>query len=171
MKHKLLIKKLTILEKLATIDELTEVYNYRYFQEVLANEIYRAKRYDRDLSLMIVDLDNLKAINDTKGHTIGDKVIKGTAKILIDNIRKSNIVCRYGGDEFIIILPETNKKQTYTLAKRLRKLIKSKDCTVSIGLSSFPQDGKTLKGLFNSADRALYKAKQVKDTVSYEKEI
>ena len=171
MKHKLLIKKLTILEKLATIDELTKLYNYRYFQDVLATEIYRAKRYERELSLMIIDIDDFKSINDKKGHLAGNKVIKRIAETLIKNTRRSNVVCRYGGDEFIIILPETNKKQTLILAKRLRNLIRKHKATVSIGLSSFPQDGKTIKGLFSSADRALYKAKKKKDTVDYEKEI
>jgi len=168
MNHKLLTKKLAILEKLAVRDELTGIYNYRYFHDTLTNEMYRAKRYKRPLCLMVIDIDYFKELNDTKGHKAGDRAIKKLAETLTGYTRKSNTVCRYGGDEFVIILPETKNKDADILAKRLKKVVKQKvKVSISIGVSCFPKNGKTVNGLFNSADKALYKIKKNRD--SYER--
>lgn len=167
MRHKELLEKLAKLERLVIIDALTELYNYRYFQEAFTKEVYRAKRYARNVSLMIIDIDNFKQINDTLGHTFGNTIIKQIANILVASTRKANIVCRYGGDEFIVILPETDEKQVIRLANRLRKAILNQtEVTVSIGAGTLPKDAKTTKGLFNKTDRALYRAKEKKNKVS-----
>ncbi len=159
--HKYLVKKLANLERLASIDEMTSLYNHRYFKEAFANEIYRAKRYDRNLSLIVIDINGLKKINDELGHSFGDIAIVNVAVILYKSIRKSNIICRYGGDEFVIILPETGNEDAKLLAKRLEKktITFNGDVTISIGVSSFPKNGKTIKGLFNFADKEMYKNK------------
>lgn len=157
------MEKLNKLEKLATIDELTELYNFRYFKEVFNKEVYRAKRYDRNLSLIVIDINNFKSLNDTQGHATGNGIIKQIARLLVLNTRKSNIVCRYGGDEFVVILPETDNEQTLKLANRLRTVVAYRtSVTISLGVSTFPDNGKTTKGLFNKADRNMYKDKKDK---------
>ena len=158
--HKFLTKKLINLEQLAIIDELSGLFNYRYFLEALSSEVYRAKRYNRFLSLIVIDVNHFKIINDNKGHEEGNKLIKEIADILIKNTRKSNIVCRYGGDEFVIILPETNYNDAKKLVLRLKEVIYKKiGISISLGIASFPKNGKTVKGLFNYADREMFKNK------------
>ena len=159
--HRSLVKRLAILEKLAIIDELTGLYNHRYFKSAFSNEIYRAKRYDRPLSLIVIDINGLKKINDELGHVFGNIAIVNVAITLSRGVRKSNIVCRYGGDEFVIILPETSNKSAKLLAKRLEKKVTTfqGDVTISVGVASFPKNGKTVKGLFNFADKKMYKDK------------
>jgi len=103
------------------VDELTAVYNRRYFNEAIAQEIHRARRYGSLLSLLILDLDNFKPINDTLGHLEGDFILRKVGRLLRDNTRQTDFVCRYGGDEFAVILPETKSSEAFTLAERIRK--------------------------------------------------
>ena len=114
-----LVKQIKQLQALVIKDGLTGLYNSRYIKEILHNEIYRAKRYDRPLSLLLIDVDDFKKINDKQGHLVGDKVLKRIADILKRKLRKSDKVGRYGGDEFLIILPETTKVQAGKIAKEL----------------------------------------------------
>jgi diguanylate cyclase (GGDEF)-like protein len=102
-------------------DEVTAVHNRRYFNEVLGQEVHRARRYGKSLSLLILDLDNFKKLNDTRGHPEGDAVLRRVGRLLRDNTRQTDIVCRYGGDEFAVLLPETNGSDAYTLAERIRR--------------------------------------------------
>jgi diguanylate cyclase (GGDEF)-like protein len=102
-------------------DEVTAVHNRRYFNEVLGHEVHRARRYGSPLSLLILDLDDFKRINDTRGHVEGDAILRKVGRLLRDNTRQTDIVCRYGGDEFAVLLPETNGSDAYTLAERIRK--------------------------------------------------
>ncbi len=102
------------------IDEVTGVYNRRYFNDILAQEIHRARRYEGELSLLILDLDDFKRINDTLGHPEGDAVLRRVGRLLRDSTRQPDTVCRYGGDEFAVILPETSGPKARAMAERIR---------------------------------------------------
>ncbi|MFH2137823.1 MAG: diguanylate cyclase [Candidatus Omnitrophota bacterium] len=156
--------------KLSVVDSLTHVYNRRYFQHRLADEFERGKRYHREFCCVIVDIDNFKQVNDTYGHPTGDLVIKRVATFLRRNIRAADVLCRYGGDEFGLLLPETNTQGAIITAERLRILMAKKDLgkpecsavlTLSLGISSIVDGGAMdLDELVTQADVALYKAKQ-----------
>jgi diguanylate cyclase (GGDEF)-like protein len=159
-------------KKLSNSDELTGLANYRYFKEALKQEIDRAERYDRPLSLMILDIDDFKSCNDTFGHLAGDMVLKHISSLIKKNTRGIDLVARYGGEEFTVILPETPVDETLVVAERIRYSIdkfvfKTDDgqpinnLTVTIGLSSFPDKAKSLTELIETADTALYKGKSL----------
>lgn len=150
-------------------DGLTGVYNHRYFQEQLQHELVRARRYKRSLSLLLLDLDRFKHYNDHYGHRQGDHLLKEAAGFFDHSKRESDTVARYGGDEFAIILPETNADEALTYAKRLRAEFEVRQfggeleggaITISVGLSSFPMDAETQEELIEAADQALYRAKR-----------
>lgn len=149
------------LNQQALTDELTGIGNFRYFQNIFDAELHRADRYKRNLSLLMVDIDDFKSFNDQFGHTFGDEILKKIATTLETTIREEDIVARYGGEEFIIIAPETNKKKAKEIAERIRKAVAhlKNHVTVSIGIASFPSDGKTSKKLIEKADKALYESK------------
>ncbi|SNR87198.1 sensor domain-containing diguanylate cyclase [Desulfurobacterium atlanticum] len=149
---------------LAETDSLTGLYNRRKIFERLEEEIARCERYGNPLSVIIFDIDFFKKVNDTYGHLIGDKVLKEIAKILKSNTRKPDIAGRYGGEEFIIILPHTDTEGAIKLAEKIRKLIENhnfgigRKITISAGVTSYiPRD--TVDSLISRADQALYKAK------------
>jgi diguanylate cyclase (GGDEF)-like protein len=151
----------------ATIDPLTGCRNRRGFDELLATELARAKRHSRPLSLMIVDIDHFKRINDELGHDVGDQALKRIGNLLRSSFRVSDVACRYGGEEFAIVFPETTKSDALKLADRVRAAIEAlepnnevpRTMTVSMGVSAFPEDGEDMAELFRSADQALYLAK------------
>ena len=157
-------------KKLSTCDELTELFNYRYFNETLEKEIQRRERYNRPLTLMMIDIDNFKTTNDTFGHLVGDKVLKQAATLIKRSTRGCDLVARYGGDEFSVILPETTEEEALVVAHRIRDAIDEhtfktldgksiSDLSVTIGLSSLPDKSKDKKELMATADNALYKGK------------
>ncbi|MBI5375708.1 MAG: diguanylate cyclase [Candidatus Schekmanbacteria bacterium] len=156
-------------KNLSRKDGLTEVYNYRFFNQLLETEISRATRYNKEIALMMVDLDNFKEINDIEGHQAGDRILKHVANILIKSTRDCDQIARYGGDEFTIIMPETKKDSCLPIANRIKKEISryklelknlhSFHLTLSIGVSGFPEDGETRPELIKKADKALYFAK------------
>ncbi len=157
-------------KKLSNSDDLTGLANYRYFKEILQQEIDRAERYNRTLSLMMLDIDNFKSCNDTFGHPVGDLMLKQIASQIKKNTRGIDIVARYGGEEFTVILPETPVEEALVVAERIRDSIdkfvfetedgeKITHFTITIGLSSFPDKVKSLKELIETADSALYKGK------------
>ena len=155
------------LYELAITDGLTKLFIHRYFQNRLDSELIRAKRYNSNISLLMLDIDHFKKVNDTYGHQEGDYVLKKFAKIISDHVRKVDIAARYGGEEFAIILPETGITGAEQVAEHLRYLIekecftidgKSVPITASIGVSSW--DKVVSKEEFiEQADRALYRAK------------
>ena len=157
------------LYELATKDGMTKLYIYRHFYTLLENEIRRCSRYKRNMSLIIMDIDNFKKINDTYGHLTGDMILKRLASTLQETVRKIDIPARYGGEEFVVILPETDKKDACVIAERIRKNISQIEVkvnetqtispTVSIGVAQYTTDGKEAKDLINSADTALYYSK------------
>jgi diguanylate cyclase (GGDEF)-like protein len=155
---------------LSRIDGLTEVYNYRAFYELLDAEIARSKRHDRPLSVLMIDVDDLKSYNDALGHQAGDQILKEIAWLLKRSLRNCDFVARYGGDEFGVILVETKKADAVETAKRLSHLVQEirlqdrgisahRAVTISIGVASAPTDGEEVRELVAKADRALYEAK------------
>jgi len=150
---------------LAIKDGLTGLYTHRYFQELLNQELEKAKNYSYPLTLLMIDTDKFKQYNDTFGHPEGDKLLKNIANILTKNVRKNDYVCRYGGDEFAIILVNTKKQDGYYIAERIRQsysVLKKGDIKVSasIGIASYPDDSITKDDLIKKADEALYEAKR-----------
>lgn len=155
--------------KLATTDGLTELYNHRYFQEQMRMQIANSKRYETEFSLIILDIDFFKHFNDTFGHQAGDAVLRQVAQTLKRNVRATDIVCRYGGEEMSIILPNTEKDVAYSTAEKICKrvsdnkfrLIGDKEVTVtiSLGVATYPYDGDNASELIEAADKRLYNAK------------
>lgn len=151
-------------------DALTGLFNRRYLEEALETEIRRAARYDLPLSVNMVDIDHFKLYNDAHGHTRGDEVLRIVARRLREQTRNADIVTRYGGEEFVIILPMTTKPHARLVAEKLRSAIASTviagsaegeetGLTISVGVATFPSDSSTATGLLQAADAALYAAK------------
>ncbi len=162
-------KRVSILEEISITDALTGLYNRRHLDHRLPEEVARANRHNLDISCLIVDIDEFKNINDNFGHKKGDIALIKTGSIILDLCRETDIVCRYGGDEFFIILPETDKDGAIFLANRILKKIENKifilsniqkQLTVSIGLSyKLPKESKSPQLMLEQADTSLYKAK------------
>jgi diguanylate cyclase (GGDEF)-like protein len=159
------------IKRLTTIDALTPAFNHRYFQEALGKEIHRHSRTSHEFALAMIDIDNFKRCNDTFGHPIGDEILKGLVEELMNNARDSDIVSRYGGEEFAIIFADTPASSARDAANRLRELIERREMrmpgigrtlriTVSIGVAIYPHDGTNSADLVSRADAALYFAKK-----------
>ena len=158
------------INEMATRDGLTGLYNHRYFQEKLGEELIKAERYNKDLSLALLDVDHFKKFNDNYGHQEGDKVLRTVSQIIQTTVRnKVDTVARYGGEEFAVILPEADANVGRELAERIRKNVDSYlfenngktlyRVTISIGIASYPFDARDQKTLIQLADQALYGAK------------
>ncbi|OGQ28429.1 MAG: hypothetical protein A3D29_04205, partial [Deltaproteobacteria bacterium RIFCSPHIGHO2_02_FULL_42_44] len=155
---------------LAITDSLTRLYNHNFFYRRLDEEFSRSVRYETPLSVIMIDLDNFKKINDTYGHRVGDLVLKEIADIIKKLVRKTDIVARYGGEEFAVILPHTNLKGAEEEAERIREAVSShayaglarEILTMSLGVASYPCENSVLNSgdLVNLADTALYEAKR-----------
>ncbi|MBV8517597.1 MAG: diguanylate cyclase [Acidobacteria bacterium] len=158
------------LELLSITDGLTKLHNHRHFQDELARTFDEAQRYQRPLSLAMIDLDFFKKINDTHGHAVGDDVLKRAAAMFRGSVRSTDLVARYGGEEFAVMMPETPLADGIAFAEKIRKLVESGPIdtqvgpvpvTVSIGIASVPHTRiHTAKELIVSADKALYRAKK-----------
>jgi two-component system cell cycle response regulator len=159
-------------KRLSQLDGLTEVYNRRTFEELLSAEISRSDRFRRPVSLLMIDLDNMKIVNDRFGHQVGDEVLKDAAWRLKRSVRNCDVVARYGGDEFVVILVETGKTDAMTTANRLNRLMRARAeeaaahrgngnerMTISVGVASYPTDARARDELVRKADQALYEAK------------
>lgn len=157
------------LYKLAITDGLTKLFIRRHFEYMLENEVRRSQRYKHNMTLLMMDIDNFKSINDTYGHQVGDEMLKQIAEVIINMVRKIDMPSRYGGEEFAIILPETHKDNSKKIAERLRKkisgiVLKTKDNieispTISIGIAGYPVDADDKDDVVGFADKALYFAK------------
>lgn len=156
--------------KLATTDGLTGLYNHRYFQEQMLNTLEHSKRYETEFSLIIIDIDYFKKFNDSFGHQCGDRVLRHVAQTLKRNVRATDIVCRYGGEEMSIILPNIGYQDAIFTAEKLCKTIaeqnihtnndKTAKVTISLGVATYPKDAQTTQDLIKIADDRLYKAKE-----------
>jgi diguanylate cyclase (GGDEF)-like protein len=149
---------------------MTALFNFRAFQTQLDEEMKRAARYERPLSLIIVDLDGFKQVNDRYGHPAGDKLLEGVASILRANVRQTDLPARYGGEEFVVICPETDHDEAMVVAERIRKAVEAarfrlvadetSAITCSAGVATFPNDAPDGQSLVQAADSALYRAKK-----------
>jgi diguanylate cyclase (GGDEF)-like protein len=170
MDRRALLDSESRLQALAVRDSLTGLYNRRYMEETLDREISRALREKRSLGVIMADVDGFKQINDTFGHALGDAVLCRVADTLFRHTRKSDVVCRFGGDEFILILPECALEDAVLRAQALRRLTEETSfmfdaadvgrVSLSMGVSSLPDHGATAAELISAADKALYAAKQ-----------
>ncbi len=159
------------LERKAEIDSKTELFNARYFTQALDDEIVRSKRFKRPLAIIMADLDLLRNINNTYGHLAGDVVLQGIARILQEMTRDFDVVSRFGGEEFAVMLPETTAKDAYVVAERIRKIIEATEfeittsvkpirATMSFGIAELTNNKQTIDNLIHNADTALYQAKE-----------
>jgi len=156
-------------EELTITDDMTSLYNSRYLHMLLDSEILRSKRYKKNFSMIFFDLDKFKDVNDTHGHIYGSTLLKETGELLLKNLRNVDIATRYGGDEFVVILPETAKQNAIFVAERLREAISNHiflqerglevRFTASFGVATFPDDAGTKEELIKLADEAMYKIK------------
>ena len=157
------------IQELTVTDDLTKLYNSRYLYRFLDYEVERAKRYDNHVAMIFIDLDRFKNVNDTYGHLNGSKLLAEAAKIISSGLRKVDMACRYGGDEFLIVMPQVSKKQAYQAAEKLRASINKHaflkedglnlHITASFGVAAIPDDAKDATELIQLADQAMYRVK------------
>ncbi len=153
------------LEEMSQKDYLTGIYNRRFVEDFLSAEIKRADRYGRPLSVILFDIDDFKKVNDTFGHDVGDEVLKGVVKRTLSCLRSTDVMGRWGGEEFLIVLPETDLEGATVLAERIRKAVEDREfekagrVTVSLGVADYKK-GESVFDLVRRVDRALYRAKE-----------
>ena len=159
----------TKVEDLTVTDELTDLYNSRFFNQALDYEVEKATRYNYCLSMIFMDMDYFKTINDNHGHLCGSTLLKEVGEIIKVSIRNIDFACRYGGDEFVILMPETPKNMAQMVAERVRNKINENiflkeqgvNChvTASFGVATFPDDASTRTELIDLTDKAMYSIK------------
>jgi diguanylate cyclase (GGDEF)-like protein len=157
-------------ERLCQIDDLTQLYNSRYLHQVLESEVRRSRRYKIPISVIFLDLDGFKLVNDMNGHLCGSATLTEVANLMMGLVRDTDIVARYGGDEFVIVLPETPAERAVTIAERIRKQIEAHVfrgggdseiyLTASFGVASYPEHASSPAALIRCADKAMYMAKE-----------
>ncbi|HYA24646.1 MAG TPA: diguanylate cyclase [Terriglobales bacterium] len=154
-------------KQLAYLDGLTGIFNRRYFEMRIAQEIERARRFNCGLGVVMIDIDQFKRLNDEFGHLLGDEVLRQVSSILHQQVRKIDVVCRYGGEEFAILLSQTGPQQSLAVAEKLRRIVETwqfpgvpRPVTISAGAANYPEHGSTRDELVKAADAGLYAAKQ-----------
>lgn len=158
------------LRELSITDSLTGLFNRRYFEERFFEELHRSERHSLTFSLAMIDIDDFKVFNDSEGHLAGDEILKNIANITKECLRVSDVLARFGGEEFTVIMPQTDKDEAFLVAERIRQSIKEQipkfwssfpkdNITVTIGIAAYPYDGKEIKEIIRCADKALYKGK------------
>ncbi len=164
------------LHHLAYHDNLTGLYNHRYFHDQLRSEFERARRYGRHLSVIMLDVNGFKEVNDRYGHLAGDELLSFLGRLLAENVRSCDTAARYGGDEFVLILPETDAEAAGSIATKIRQMVSRRRdwgagilvdvaLEVSTGVGTYPDDAKSSEELLARADRALYASRQRRGTV------
>lgn len=154
-------------KQLAYLDGLTGIFNRRFFELRISEEIERARRYATGMAVIMADIDQFKRLNDEFGHLLGDEVLRQVSSIFHQQVRKIDVVCRYGGEEFAILLTQTNAQQAFTIAEKLRRQVEHwqfpgvpRSITISAGVAAFPSHGRTRDEIVRAADNGLYTAKQ-----------
>jgi diguanylate cyclase (GGDEF)-like protein len=156
-------------QEMATLDGLTKVFTRRYWFQRGNEEIERSRKFKYDLTCLMIDVDKFKDFNDTYGHLVGDAILAAVAKVVRDNIRQIDLLGKYGGEEFCVILTETDAQGAQFVAERIRQALQDTSVqaydeilrvTISIGIAAFPHDGRDLPALVDKADQALYRAKE-----------
>jgi diguanylate cyclase (GGDEF)-like protein len=165
------------MEELTLTDDLTNLFNLRYLHRAIEIEIDRSNRYGPPLTLIFMDIDSFKTVNDQHGHLVGSKLLVEIAQLLLDSLRIVDIVARYGGDEFVIVLPQTPSEAGFNVAERLRKAMErhvflkhdgySIKLTASLGVASYPENAKSKEDLFRIADEAMYRGKYSTKNIVY----
>ena len=159
------------LKELSFTDSLTDLFNKRYFDERFFEELQRSERHNLSFSLAMLDIDDFKLFNDTEGHLAGDEILKNIAHIAKESTRVIDIVARFGGEEFAIIMPQTEKDEAFFVTERIRKSVREQlphtwrvfpkeHITITLGVATYPSDGRDMKDLIRNADKALYKGKK-----------
>lgn len=169
LERALLFRQNATLRQEALLDDQTTAFNRRFMETYLEEELERARRYGRPFSLIFFDLDHLKKVNDRYGHLCGSRVLREIAQLAQRKLRKSDKMFRFGGDEFVVTLPETDAKGAYIVAQRIRRAVRAHrfepeegsavTLTASFGLATFPLDGKNHEALLRRADAAMYRVK------------
>src|SRR5437879_8633707 len=154
-------------KQLAYLDGLTGIFDRRFFELRIMEEIERARRYGTGMAIIMADIDQFKRLNDEFGHLLGDEVLRQVSSLFHQQLRKIDVVCRYGGEEFAIVLTQTNAQYAVSVAEKLRKMVETwqfpgvPQCvTISAGIAAFPDHGTTRDELVRAADTGLYAAKQ-----------
>lgn len=171
-------RRLYRLHRATQLDPGTGIYNRRFFYQRLIHEVQLAGRTRRPLSLVFIDVDDFKRVNDRYGHLVGDQVLRLVARSLYRGIREEDVVARWGGEEFALLLPDTGQEEASVVAERVRRLV-ANGCTrcsegeitvtISLGVATYPRCGRTASDLVRMADRALYSAKAHKNEVALAK--
>jgi diguanylate cyclase (GGDEF)-like protein len=158
------------MEEMSTVDPLTGVYNFRYFNTKLVDELKRARRYRQPVSLIMIDIDYFKKANDRFGHQVGNAVLNGLVEVIRGCIRDTDTMVRYGGDEFVVVLPQTDKRDAFIIGERIRSTVAETAfggygdfpelrITVSVGITTWPDNGYAEHEIVKVVDQALYRAK------------
>jgi diguanylate cyclase (GGDEF)-like protein len=157
------------IKQVSDTDELTGVYNMRAFSTMLQRAFRQSVRYGHALSVVMIDSDNLKQVNDRHGHESGNRLLQHLVRCIREQLRGSDVMARFGGDEFVLLLPETSNNGALEMAERIRKAVEisrfdvrggDTNITVSLGIASYPEDGGNLDVILEKADKAMYRAKQ-----------
>ena len=153
--------------RLAYLDGLTGIFNRRYFELRIEEELERARRFNSGMAVIMVDIDQFKRLNDEFGHLLGDEVLRQVSSIFSQQLRKIDVVCRYGGEEFAILLSQTSQQHALGVAEKLRRMVDNwqfpgvpRSVTISAGVATCPDHGSTREELVKAADAGLYAAKQ-----------
>lgn len=168
--HKDLMKSKNLLRQQSIRDHLTGLFNRRYLEETMVRELNRASRRNLPVGLIMADVDYFKQINDTYGHAAGDAILRKLGEVLRENVRSEDVASRYGGDEFIVLLPEASREVTKNRAEKLLEIVRQAiirfnevtfdTVTLSAGVSVFSEDGEAAESILKAADLALYQAKE-----------
>ncbi|MBI2455580.1 MAG: GGDEF domain-containing protein, partial [candidate division NC10 bacterium] len=169
MERSRLLKQMAQLKQPTLQDDLTTAFNRRHLDAYLGEELERSRRYGRTFSMLFFDMDHLKTVNDRYGHLAGSRVLREVAQLIQDKLRKSDRLFRYGGDEFVVTLPETGAGGALRVANRLRRAVRTYrflategwtvSLTASFGVATFPHDGSSQEEMIRVADQAMYRIK------------